>query len=399
MMEVNCVQTANSAAVETFSITRGGPFHRLLIRLFRDEPEHERVVRRAVFATALAWLPLFLLSAAQGSAFDQSAKITFVRDFAVNVRFLVALPILILAESPIDRRWRTLVLEFLRTHLVHEDQVAAFDSILNKIMRMRDHFFPELVLLVLAYLPSFLVHESEILLDGANWHFLNGTATLSLAGWWFKIISMPLFRFLLLRWFWRLILWTTFLWRVSRTNLHLVATHADRSAGLGFLSEGQVAFSPIVFAGSSVIASQVGNAVAYEGATLASLKFVMIGYGVLALVILVLPLLVVVPTLIKVKKRALFEYGGLVTRHNQLFDAKWIEGRHSPSDEILGSSDASSLANLGTSFGVIRDMSFIPLDKPTLIGLTVAALLPMIPVIVFTTPLNDLIKIVTKALF
>jgi hypothetical protein len=167
----------------------------------------------------------------------------------------------------------------------------------------------------------------------------------------------------------------------------------------GFLCEGQVAFSPIVFDGSSVIASQIGNAIAYEGATLASLKFVMIGYGVLALVIIVLPLLVLVPTLINVKKRALRKYGGLVTRHDQLFEVKWIEGRHSPSDEILGSSDASSLANLGTSFGVIRDMSFIPLDKPTLIGLTVAARLPMIPVIVFTTPLNDLIRIVTRTLF
>jgi len=391
--------TVSSAVAESFSLTRGGPFHQLTIRIFGVDAKHEQIVRRAVFAMALAWLPLLLFSVAQGLAFGHNATVTFVRDFAVNVRFLVALPLFIIAESKIDRRWGRLVLEFLRSRLVHEDQLPAFEAILGRITRVRDHFLPELILLILAYLPSLLVHESELLLAGSNWHFRAGSASLSLAGWWFKIISMPLFRFLMLRWFWRIILWTIFLWRVSRMNLHLVATHADRAAGLGFLSEGQIAFSPIVFAGSTVIASEIGNAIAYEGATLASLKFIMIGYGVLAITILVLPLLVVVPALVKVKKNALLEYGALVTHHDQFFQAKWIEGQRPAGEKILGNPDASSLADLGTSFGVVRDMSYIPIDKPTLIALTMAALLPMIPVIVFATPINDLVRLVVKTLF
>jgi hypothetical protein len=290
-------------------VTRGGPFYRIVTRIFRDAPERERVEHRAIVATAIAWLPLLVLCIAQGLAFGHTVRIPFLRDFAANVRFLVALPIFILAEYKIDRRWHKLVLEFLRSGLVHENQVQIFDSVLEKILRLRDRFTPELILVVLAYLPSFLLHQSELLLGGSNWHFLNGTATLSLAGWWFKIISMPLYRFIMLRWVWRLILWTPFLWRVSRINLHLVPTHTDRAAGLGFLSEGQIAFSPIVFAASTVIAGQVGNAIAYESETLMSLKFIMIGFGVLAVTILLLPLLVVTPTLIKVKRQAILEYG------------------------------------------------------------------------------------------
>jgi len=390
---------ASSPVADSFSITHGGPFHRLTVRIFGIDAKHEQVVRRAIFATAVAWPPLLFLSIAQGLAFAQNAKIAFLRDFAINTRFLVALPILILAESKIDRRWHRLVLEFLRSGLVHEDQLPAFDDILSRIARLRDHFFPELVLLFLAYLPSILVHESELLLGTvSNWHSLPGPTTLSLAGWWFKLLSMPLFRFLLLRWVWRVILWTLFLWRVSRMNLHLVATHTDRAAGLGFLSEGQIAFSPIVFAGSTVTASEVANAIAYEGATIGSLKFLMIGYGVLAVTILVLPLLVVVPALVKVKKRALFEYGALLTHHDQLFEAKWIHGQRPSGEEILGNPDASSLADLGTSFDVVQDMSFVPIDKPTLIGLAFAALLPMIPVIVFATPINELIRLVVRTL-
>ena len=88
----------------------------------------------------------------------------------------------------------------------------------------------------------------------------------------------------------------------------------------------------------------------------------------------------------------------LVAQHDHLFDAKWIQGKRPPGEEIVGNADASSLADLGTSFDVVKDMSFIPVDKPTLIGLAVAAVLPMIPVIIFATPINDLIRLVTKTL-
>jgi hypothetical protein len=181
-------------------------------------------------------------------------------------------------------------------------------------------------------------------------------------------------------------------------NLNLVATHADLNAGLRFISRGQNAFSPIVFAGGAVIAGQVANAVAYEGATLSSMKFPMCAYGVLALIILITPLLVVAPVLSKVKKKALLQYGALVTIHNQLFDRKWIQKEH-PSDEvILGNPDPSSLIDLGGSFTVIRQMGIVPIDKPTLINLALAAALPMVPIFLFFTPADQLIRVVLKML-
>ncbi|WP_433963624.1 hypothetical protein [Tunturiibacter gelidiferens] len=131
-------------------------------------------------------------------------------------------------------------------------------------------------------------------------------------------------------------LWTSFLWSVSRINLFLVATHADLAAGLGFLSEGQKAFSPIVFAGGAVIAAEVGNAIAYQGASLSSLKFPMIAYGVLAIIFLVAPLLVVTPVLLKIKRKGLLEYGAQVTIHNQSFDRKVDSGKTTCRRDALG---------------------------------------------------------------
>jgi len=195
-----------------------------------------------------------------------------------------------------------------------------------------------------------------------------------------------------------MVFWTSFLWRVARLNLFYVATHTDLAAGLGFLSEGQKAFSPVVFAGGAVIAAQVGNAILYEGATLSSQKLPMIAYGVLAILCLLAPLTVVSPVLFKVKRRALREYGALVTRHNQQFDTKWILEEGVPGEEIVGHPDSSSLADLGSSFTVVRQMALVPIDKPTLITLGVAAAIPMIAVALYATPTNELVRVVLKML-
>jgi hypothetical protein len=226
----------------------------------------------------------------------------------------------------------------------------------------------------------------------SNWHATTAGA-FTLAGWWFRIVSTPIFRFLLLRWIWRM-----FLWRVSKINLFLVATLTDMAAGLGFLSEGQKAFSSIVFAGGAVIAGSVGNAIAYEGATLASEKFAMIVYGVLAVIVLVVPLLAVSPALLKIKKKAMIEYGALVTEHDQRFETKWIRQHHAPDEIILGNPDPSSLADLGSSYAIVRQMTLVPITKPTLITLAVAAALPMLPVVVLTTPTGELVHPVFKML-
>ncbi len=193
-------------------------------------------------------------------------------------------------------------------------------------------------------------------------------------------------------------LWSSFMWRVSRINLYLVATHTDMAAGLGFLSEGQKAFGPIVFAGGAVIAAKVAHRIAYEGATLSSQKVLMIAYGVMAIIVLVAPLLVVAPVLRNIKRKALLEYGALVTIHDQQFDEKWIQGQQQPDEEILGHADASSLIDLGSSFTVVRQMSLVPVNKPTLITLALAAALPMVPVVLYATPADEIVRAVLKVL-
>jgi hypothetical protein len=388
-----------SSLTENFSIRREGLVRRLLARLFPSGDKWQLAVRAALFAVLVSWLPMLVLSFVQGQAYGTQIAIPFVRDMAVNVRFLIALPILILAGPEIDRRLRVVALQFLKSGLVPERELPSFEDVIGRTLRLRDRALPGILLIVAAYSPAPFV-RTELLMNGiSNWHFAPaGPDGVSLAGWWFSLVSAPLFRYLLLRWLWRMFLWSSFLWRASRLNLYLVATHADEAAGLGFLAGGQLAFRPVVFAGGTVVAAQLGNTIAFQGATLSSQKFPMIAYGVIALVILIAPLFVVSPVLIEIRRKALLEYGTLVTAHNQQFDQKWIHGQKPSGETLLGKQDASSLIDLASSFEVIRRMIPLPITRRSLVELVVAAALPMVPVILFATPAEELIRAVLKML-
>ncbi len=386
-----------SSEAESFSITQGGPFYRLQVRFGPHRGERAQVLHRALRVVLITWLPLLLLSIIQGVAYNKQLQIPFLRDIAVNVRFLVALPILILAESSIDSRWRRLVQQFLMSGLIKEPDLPQFESEIRKVNRLRDSILPEAILAAAAYFSLLFGSHTEMLIGNTtNWHILG--SGLSLAGWWFAFISAPLFRFLLLRWIWRIFLWSLFLWRVSRMDLDLVATHTDLAAGLGFLSLGQNQLALLAFAGAAVVASQVGNAIAYSGATLDGMKFLLLGYCVFAVLLLAAPLLVTTPALMRAKAEALLSYGALVTSHNKSFAAKWTNDHAPHGDEILGNPDPSSLIDLGSSFQVIQQMKIVPINKLTLIILVVAAVLPMVPLVVMVTPAEQLMGAVLKML-
>jgi hypothetical protein len=86
-------------SIDDFSLEKGGPFFRLLVRTRLMGEDFAPVARRAVFLSLLAWLPLLVLSTIEGAAFGQAVKIPFFHDFPVSVRLLLAIPILIAAEG------------------------------------------------------------------------------------------------------------------------------------------------------------------------------------------------------------------------------------------------------------------------------------------------------------
>jgi hypothetical protein len=390
-----------SATVDRFSLIEGGPIYRFQLAIHLAMPDRSRVAKRALLTVLVTWLPLLLLSLFQDRAFGSQVRIPFLKDIGANIRLLVGIPLLVIAEAVIDPRINHCVRHFMKSGLVDTTQVPAFEMAIAKTNRLRDALLPTILLLVGAFAPSFWYKTTEAMTKGiTSWHGIASSSRegLSLAGWWYDVISLPVYRVLLFRWFWLIIIWAFFLKRVSKLKLGCVPTHPDTAGGLEFLTHAQILFGFIGFAASAVIAGAFGNAIAYEGATISSLKFLIIVFCLLTIIIISTPLVVLTPTLLKIKQKGLFEYGALGTAYAQSFAAKWIGGGRPDGENLLGTGDIQSLADLYNSFSVVRQMKVLLIDKKVLVGLAIPVILPMIPLLVLATPTDQLIRAVLKLL-
>ena len=96
----------------------GGPLYQLLRRTRLSDDALTLVHRRILVGVLITWLPLLLLSALEGRAWWGSVTVPFLLNAEVHARFLLALPLLILAELVVHLRMRRLVAQFLARDLV-----------------------------------------------------------------------------------------------------------------------------------------------------------------------------------------------------------------------------------------------------------------------------------------
>ncbi len=228
-----------SPAPSNFSIVVGGPLFQLLCRAHLSNDALTLLWRRIIVFAAIAWLPLLLFSIWDGNVVGHNVNIPFLFDVEAHMRLLVAMPLLIGAELTVHRRMLEVVRQFQGRHLVPENAAAQFDRTVASAMRLRNSGLAELLLIGLVYGVGILVvWRHYIALDTATWYATStaGGNALRLAGIWYGYVSLPIFQFVLLRWYFRLLVWARFLWQVSRIPLNLMPMHPDHMGGLGFLS-------------------------------------------------------------------------------------------------------------------------------------------------------------------
>jgi hypothetical protein len=387
---------------QDFSLVLGGPLFQLMRRAHLSDDALMLVRKRILVLSLLAWLPLLVLSALEGQVLGGRAAVPFLLDLDVHVRFLVALPLLIVAELVVHHRMRFVVKQFLERHLIPESAMARFDAVIASAFRLRNSVLAEVLLIVFVYgVGVLIIWRQYMALAAATWYATPaaGGSTLSLAGVWYGYVSVPLFQFLLLRWYFRLAIWARFLWQVSRIELRLVPTHPDRVGGLGFLSNTVYAFTPLAVAHGALLAGMFANRIFYLGATLPAFK-VEIAVLLLFLLCVVLgPLLVFAPQLAQAKRAGNREYGTLAQRYVREFDTKWIRGGAPAEEPLVGSGDIQSLADLGNSFEVVRSMRLAPVTKEAILQLAAATLAPVVPLALTMMSLEELLKKLLGILF
>jgi len=93
------------------------------------------------------------------------------------------------------------------------------------------------------------------------------------------------------------------------------------------------------------------------------------------------------------------EYGLLASRYVEQFQRKWVDGGKADSDELLGSGDIQSLADLGNSFSAVREMRPIPFALSDVGRLALAAALPLLPLGLVVFSFEELLIRILGVLF
>jgi len=384
--------SSSTASDLAFSLTEGGPGTAFLKRLRLIHPElGASSARTALILMTLLWVPLCVLCLIEGVAFS-GVKLPFFYDIAAHTRFLLAVPVLVLADIPVGARLRQVVRHFLVAHLVREEEVTKFEAIVLDTLRFRDARVAGMTLLVLAYLATYNAVAGYSLQSGSTWFKPEPGHGLTFVGYWYAFVALPIFQFLMFRWAYRMVVWSSFLRKVSKLDLLLTPTHPDAAGGLGFVGKGLIPFGVILFALSAVVSSAIASRILFAGGKLEDYQWSYVALFVIFLVIFAGPILIFVPKLLVLKQRGLIEYGTFGSQYTQAFHRKWIEGTESSNEPLLGTGDIQSLADLGNSFEVIRKMRIVPVELTDFLAMVLPGLIPALPLAATVMPVGDIIK-------
>ena len=382
-----------------FSLVLGGPIFQLFRRAHLEGNHLELLRRRILIITVFVWLPLLLLSAFASPA-GHAGRLSFLRDVEVHARFLIALPVLIGAELLVHLRMRPVVRRFVERRIVLPQDLPRFESAIQSAIRLRNSIPIELGLLLAVYSFGLWFWHNRVGLDSSTWYANSGGRwNLTPAGFWYVFVSIPIVQFILLRWYLRLFIWFRFLWQVSRMGLHLIPTHPDRCAGLAFLGKSSYAFGPILFAQGAMLAGLLASRVLYRGESLTSFKLQIAGFIAFFVLALLVPLLMFTPRMAQAKRKGLADYGLLAQRYIEGFEQKWVLRDPSTSEELLGAADIQSLADLGNSYGLVRDMRPVPFGLDDVTRLAAATAVPLVPLLLTIFSPEELLMRIIKVLF
>jgi hypothetical protein len=184
------------------------------------------------------------------------------------------------------------------------------------------------------------------------------------------------------------------MWKLARIPLLLNGLHPDRAGGLGFIARTLRGFELLLAAHSALLAGAIANNVLYGGARLMSFKMEAVGAVILMLLVAICPLLFFIPHVVAAEARTNREYGIFASEYVRHFRRRWIDAPRS--DEMLGTGDIQSLADLTNSFNVVLEMSPLPFTRKGVAELLACIVIPLLPLVLTVVPLNQLVDHLVK---
>ena len=374
----------------------GGPLHRLGCR--------SGLIRGRTNSTALGltiglglWTVLLMLALVEGG----QDRVFSLAAIGGHVRLLAVVPLFFVCEALLADRPAHFIRTIVDSQVVAQRDVPTLEAEVARANRLGASWKAEAVCLLLAVLSPLLAQQASLPgTTASSYQYRLGVeGTISLSGLWYWTVCMTVFRFLLLRWAWRLALWTHLLWRVSRLSLELTPTHPDGAGGIGYLEVVHTQFAPLAMGISAVFAAASAEAIAVGTGTFDSIYLSLLLLLVADLMLFVGPLAMFATRLYACREKGIVDYTVYMTRYLKHFEREWVRPDVDPAAAPLAAADVQSLADLANVVNGVRRTSLIPAGMPLLATLAIAASLPFLPLALLKYPIADLAARLVGMLF
>jgi len=370
----------------------GGPLLSLQQWLGLSEDNDLHIGRTAALVVLIGWLPLVLLSLIQSVILRTDEITSLLWQVGAHARYLVAAPLLVVAESECGARLSVIVANFVKNEIVPKHEANRLDAAVLSTRRLVNSTVGEIVVAVLAYLIVAATIWSTPIEQVPAWHRSDTIVPFySLAGWWHMLVSLPLLLVLMLSWLARFVLWVRLLWLISRLKLRLVASHPDHAGGLGFVGHSVRAFSGVALAIAAIAAGYSAHMILVGG----SLPTSQIIFDACLLVTVAAmfagPLLVFTPVMMTAWRQAVSAYGALAAEMGVTFEDKWLRQVRRMDKTALDQPDFSSITDLYSIVANVYQMRLVPIDITSFEILGIVMLLPFVPVVLLIVPVNEIL--------
>ena len=182
MSPINGSKLANN-----FSLVLGGPLFQFFICARINTDTLGLLKRRVVVISLFTWFPLLLFSVFSGEVLGSESKVPFFYDLDVHLRFLVALPLLLIAELIVHLRIRPIVWQFIDRGIISKRDRPEFEGIVASALSLRNSMVIEILLIILVLTTGHYLWSSQLALEAATWYasVVEGEHRFTLAGYWY----------------------------------------------------------------------------------------------------------------------------------------------------------------------------------------------------------------------
>lgn len=373
-----------------FALFRGDRFDRLLARLGLGDSNRPRPLRRSFALVAFAWGPLFVLTAVRGDLVGATLRESFVLDLASYAQLVAFIPVSVFGEVYIEWKMSSALRQL--AFLVDPVALARLSGWGTSLSRSR---VAGATALVLAYVLSLSWAVDEVRNGLPSWHtsISEGREWFTLAGYWVALVSLPLFTFLWLRWAYKIFVWTRLLYRLSRYDLKVIATHPDRTGGLGCLSDVQTSFAVLLFGTGIQFSAFLAYKVVLEGnpPTSPTVWGPALGYSVLAPAVFLAPLFLFTRRLARARNQTLERFQEAGVMLSKQFERRWLREAADHKADVLDAQAPSVMADFKTAWETVASMRIVPFDLRSLTELVGASAVPFAPLL-WIAKLPDKVK-------